>query len=404
MDWLRIPANLFFLTLIGLCYTILKAQVRRFGYLELYSLVWLVVIVGSQWAGPVYSPQLPTICLFYLAWLGFLLPSFVVFARTDDAFVAQSVRDPNTTRLRMALASLLLLSVAVNLNMLYRIAGNLNLFRFGWLALRIQGQSLVSENSSVIYQLFARCFVIYIPIAVLLFRRKALSRAGLASVCALALGTAAIGLTRGPILFWAVTLLISLTVLTTVSRRMWLTMLLLLSTPFVLVFSVLGYNGSQLRAVVALYGFGGIKAYEELLAGRYPRSPFDDSPFYSLDFLNYAAKKVGLITHYPSLIRSYASQPATNVYTYLDAFTLDFGVAGALLCPILLGTLAAKTHQRAYTTLHPGAIVIYAYVCYAIAMSFMNMELIRISGWLLLAEVWLVNRLISVNDSPVLAG
>ena len=181
-------------------------------------------------------------------------------------------------------------------------------------------------------------------------------------------------------------------------------MIMLLTATFVLVISVHGYTGSRLWAVMALYGFGGSKAYEQLLAGRYPQSPFDDSSFYSLDFLNYAAKKVGLITRYPLLVRSYASQPATNVYTYLDAFTLDFGVAGALLCPILLGTLAAKTHHLAYTTRHPGAIAIYAYVCYAIAMSFMNMELIRISIWLLLAEVWLVNRFISVNNSPVLAG
>ncbi len=403
MDWLRIPVNLFFLTLIALGYHILKKRVRRFGYLELYGIVWFVIIIGSQLADPIYAPHLPTVALFYLAWLAFLLPSFPLFARTDDRFVSQITPEPDTKRLKTVLVLLLFFSVTVNLNMVYRIAGDLNLWRFGWLALRIQGQSLVGENSSVPYQLFARCFVIYVPIAVVLFRRKAVSRAGLVSVCMVALVTAGIGLTRAPILFWAVTLLISLTVVNVVSRRLWLTVSAVLISPFVLVFSVLGYNWPSFGAVAALYGFGGIKAYEQILAGSYVGSPFYDSPFYSLDFLNYTAKKLGLIASYPPLVRSYALRPATNVYTYVDAFTLDFGVIGAVGCAVLLGALAAYTHRLAHATQRPGAIALYAYVCYAIVMSFMNMELIRISGLLLVAELWIIDRFVSVRTPPVFA-
>ena len=403
MNWLLIPANLFFLTLIALCYHSLTRRVRHVGYLQLYGVVWFTVLIGSQLAGPVYAPQLPTLTLFYLAWLGFLLPSFFCYARTDDGFVAQPTPEPDTNRLKTVLVLLLFFSVAVNLNMVYRIAGDLNLWRFGWLALRIQGQSLTGENSSVVYQLFARCFVIYMPIAVVLFRRKDLSRAGLTGVCLIGLVTAGIGLTRAPILFWAITLLISLTVTNVLSRRQWLLVGGLLISPFMLVFSVLGYSWSAFGSVTALYGFGGIKAYEQMLAGRYPRSLFYDSPFYSLDFLNYTLEKLGLIDSYPPLVRQYATHPATNVYTYLDAFTLDFGVGGAVACALLLGVLAAYTHRRAYATRRPGEIALYAYVCYAIVMSFMNMELIRISGWLLVAELWVIDRFISVRTTPALA-
>ncbi len=84
----------------------------------------------------------------------------------------------------------------------------------------------------------------------------------------------------------------------------------------------------------------------------------------------------------------------TNVYTYLDAFTLDFGMGGALFAALTLGWLAAALHRRAFRLQSIPVVCYYAFINYAIAMSFMNHEMIRINAFLLAIELWLIHHLL----------
>jgi len=57
-----------------------------------------------------------------------------------------------------------------------------------------------------------------------------------------------------------------------------------------------------------------------------------DDRLYSLDFVDFFAFKVGLKQNYDGLIRPVIEfGVVTNLYTYLDAFTLDAGIPGALM-------------------------------------------------------------------------
>lgn len=380
------------LTLIGSLYHVLTNSIRGFGYLELYGIVWGLLLIGAPFIGPPFVPALSTHILFYTVWLLFLLPSFAVFRQqaTGTAIVQHPVRT-----VKRLLTFLLIMSLLANGWMLVQISSELDLVRFGWFALRFQGQRLQAEQSNVFYQLFARNFLLYLPMAFWLFFRKALRTGPLLMICLLALVTASLSLTRAPVLLWSLTILTSLSVFGKLSRRRIRQLSLFLFSPVLLVTLSFSYTPAAFWQVAKIYLWGGARAYETLLEQNYPGYRLYDSPYYSLDFLNYTAQRAGLIQSYPPLVREYASGPVmTNVYTYLDAFTLDFGIGGALFSALTLGWLAARLHRRAFRFQSIPVVCYYAFVNYAIAMSFMNHELIRINAFLLAIELWLIHHLL----------
>ncbi|OIN60281.1 oligosaccharide repeat unit polymerase [Arsenicibacter rosenii] len=380
------------ISIIGSLYHVLTNSIKGFGYLDLYGLVWGLLLIGAPWIGPPFVPALSTQILYYLTWLLFLLPSFWVFRQPilNNSMVCHPVR-----RVKYILWFMVSMSMLANGWMLLRISSELDLLRFGWFALRFQGQRLQAGQSNVFYQLFARNFLLYLPMAFWLFMRKAIRREALLIICFIALLTASLSLTRAPILLWSLTILTSLSIFKGLSRRRVRQLALFLFSPVLLVTLSFNYTPAAFWQVTKVYLWGGAKVYESLLDQNYPGYRLYDSPYYSLDFLNYTAQKTGLIQSYPSLVRDYAPGPVTtNVYTYLDAFTLDFGVAGALFAALTLGWLAAVLHRRAFQYQAIPTVCYYAFVNYAIAMSFMNHELIRINAFLLAIELWLIHHLL----------
>jgi len=235
--------------------------------------------------------------------------------------------------------------------------------------------------------------------AVWLYYRRKLHLASLLIICSAALLTATLSLTRAPLLLWAITLLTSTSVFGSLTSQQVWRLACLLFLPIVLVTLSFGYANETLYQIIKTYVWGGAKAYESILNGQYTGYRLHENNTYSLDFLNYTAHKLGFISSYPSLVREYANGPIyTNVYTYLDAFTLDFGIFGALLCAFLLGWLAAFLHRKAYQSQSITIVTYYAFVNYAIAISFMNHELIRINAFLLAGEVWLIHKLITPTN------
>ncbi len=139
------------LTLIGSLYHVLTNSIRGFGYLELYGIVWGLLLIGAPFIGPPFVPALSTQVLYYTAWLLFLLPSFLVFRQqsADTVIVQHPVR-----KVKRMLVFLLIMSLLANGWMLMQISSELDLVRFGWFALRFQGQRLQAEQSNVFLSAF----------------------------------------------------------------------------------------------------------------------------------------------------------------------------------------------------------------------------------------------------------
>ena len=192
-------------------------------------------------------------------------------------------------------------------------------------------------------------YTLYLPLAFVLLRARVLRVRWLVVVVVVALISAVLKFTRAPVLnvvticivgMWAVR---SETTrpLRGAHRRLAVTLVLLVG--FVLLFggmqavlvSKMGRGGSRTGEALLAYVGGPLRAYEDVLLnggwGEYDR-------IYSIDFVDFVAFKAGLKQGYEGQVRPYTDFGiVTNVYTYLDVFTLDAGIPGALL-----GTLGLR--------------------------------------------------------------
>ncbi|WP_421827234.1 O-antigen polymerase [Larkinella sp.] len=381
------------LSIWGIIY-ILKKRVTNMGYIEIYSLLWFLLILGSQLSGPIYHVKISSLFIVYCSWILFLIPSF--FIQENRKYTSADFTSIKN-RLKLILAILVFTSLLVNIISLYTLLGGVNFFKLGLIALRVEGRQLLDEQSTVFYQLFAKCFIIYIPLAMLGYKERIISRFILLVVCFIGLFTCVVTLTRAPILSWAITILTSSSIYFKLSNKSYYLITIYLVSPIILVTMLVTGIDQELLDNVKLYLFGGVKAYETILNGEYPDKSFYDSDLYSIDFINYTLKKIGLIDRYPPLIREYTYVPHTNVYTYLDAATLDMGVAGVFFSAISFGAIAAYVHSKANATKDIVYVSYYCFINYAIAISFMNNELIRINGFILIIELLVIRMFIRAN-------
>jgi hypothetical protein len=130
--------------------------------------------------------------------------------------------------------------------------------------------------------------------------------------------------------------------------------------------------------------------------GSFPRSP----GIYSADMVYYSLNKLNLIDpdSFPSIVRPYGDNN-TNVYTFLDSFTLDAGPFGALIGSMALGLLGGILFNK--VTRNPSIVLVTAYssFCYYISMSILNNEFTRINIVVTLALAAVVRRFVSAGSS-----
>jgi hypothetical protein len=231
-------------------------------------------------------------------------------------------------------------------------------------------------------QIFLDAYIYYLPLAGILMRDGHIRRR---TFWALAILAVALGLsqyTRAPLVQIAVTLLITGLIVFRLNGRKIITWGLIgtisLTCLFVAMQGVLqqANQGGRSFDSAEVYAFGSAKAYETILAGRYPAQV---EGLYSFESVEYALKRLGFMSDYPSEIRPYVKigPYATNTYTFLDAFTLDYGVIGMLLGVGLLGILCVFVERWAFSRGTFPAIVAYSYVVTAMVMSIWNFELGR---------------------------
>ena len=106
--------------------------------------------------------------------------------------------------------------------------------------------------------------------------------------------------------------------------------------------------------------------------------------------------KIGLYSKQPEPIRRYpfVGPYATDTYTFLDAYTIDFGVAGMLLGVGLLGLMCALVGYWVFSRPSFPAIVAYSYVVTAMVMSVWNHKLGRIGFPLAVGVAFVISGLV----------
>jgi hypothetical protein len=129
------------------------------------------------------------------------------------------------------------------------------------------------------------------------------------------------------------------------------------------------------QLVEGYYG-GSMQAYESIIDGSFPRTP----GYYSADMFYYILQKVKLIdsNSYPSSARPYGDN-MTNIYTFLDVYTLDGGIFGAILGAALVGAAGGWLFNQASRCHSPMMLAWNAFFVYGIAMAAANNEFIRIN-------------------------
>lgn len=400
--------NLTGLTSVTVLWLWLEQRSLFRSYLSVFSVVWLGLIVGSQLAGPPYAPDASTVLVLYGAWFSLLLGAGWWVAQTRDSVkVVPSHRQymaPELRRMRAILLVLILANLAATLWFLvgaYR-AGYLGVGGLAGMRLGIaQGNY---HRSSILYQLFSRVYVIYVPMAVLLRKHRGISGRGLVATGLVALVVAASLFTRAPVLQVGITFLAAWSVAFRPRAKFLAAAIalgVLMGAFFYVTESQLlaraSYVQSGLNPATAAeaYMFGSARAYQAVLQGEYPsRAP----GIYSLDFVNYPLERLGLISSYPPIVRSpLRVPPYTNTYTFLDAPTLDLGVLGAMIGAFIIGGIAALVYGRAHSVMSVFWVSLYAFVVYGLSMAFLNNEFIRFNSVLIVIQAAVVEWLIRVR-------
>lgn len=413
MDNPYIWVNTIFITIIlTLYFAVLNRIKKQKIHLHIYTIVWGTLVFGNQIIGLPYLVSLETLIVVYLAWITFYLGSigiYLYYANEKNDTFGEVIY--STRRLKIALYFLIVLSIAANYlyfqNAASKLQGLANLAM-----LRSHEAREVLTESNMFFNLFGRSYNIYIPMAFLLYNKKKLSPIILEIIVIVALITSASTFTRAPILNVLICVLVSV-VLSGKKIR-----LNALTGSFALGFVGLLYfltneintklslvkvkNADELFVnTVFVYVFGGIRAYQEVLEGIYidHQAKYYDAPAYSLDFLHYFLKRLGFIQEYPQLIREYmrGADIPTNVYTYLDCFTLDLGVAGALLGSMLLGIITTYVAVQAQFKRTITMATMYCFCCFGMAIIFMNNEFIRNTVFLMLIPLALVEFIARFN-------
>ena len=318
----------------------------RFSYPYVFSAVWAVFLVGSQLAlGGRIRPAVTTLIALYAAWGVFLAAHLL----TTSIFpVRRSLSVPTVRRVPglLMLAGLILGNVLVTY-------------------LQVRSYGLWSDGSSLTQllaadariagltrgfdppwysQVFLGAYIYYVPLAVMLLRQRVIRVRTLVAIIGLAAVLGISQYTRASLIQIGMSLLVAGLIVFRIGTRSVavLGMVAAQTCPPAIGMQAVLQDRVQIGSTsesVQIYAFGSAKAYENVLSGTYG---VQQGTLYSMEAPGYILWKFGLASEPPDPIRKYAfvGPYATNTYTFLDAYTIIFGVGGMIICVGLLGSCA----------------------------------------------------------------
>ena len=355
-------------------------------YAHLFSLPWGLNILVSQIAmGGLLRPEPFTLFVMFAAWWSFLAGTLAVLRNPTNASAA-AVPIARLAALAILMLLLVLQAVAFIADLRVIHQTPLSFFRdFSNNAMLLRVADPPEGGSTFSLSIWRWDYVFYVPLALLLHSRAQLSGRSLTAIYAWATLLSTAKFTRAPLIGLAVISFISWIILYSPTRRAKLLLgaTLAILCPIVFLVSqaslLLSAQSFRWTPAESLYGYigGSPLAYETLLKGEYPRV---EGVIYSAEWLNYTLFKLSLIHNYAGLTRPYPAIPIdTNLYTYLDVFTLDFGVPGALAGSFLVGGFVGWSYRRLARRLSYANLTVYCYLAYCCVMALANNEFIRIN-------------------------
>ena len=352
-------------------------------HLNIFSYVWAIVTVGTQFAYP-DKIEISTVILYYICWYFYIFGSSLIKHKEYQSEPTFNL----FTRFYFLIIFLLICAVISNLELLSMITrlGDLQ----AWANLRKE-QAFDELESSIFNTIFQRGYLIYIPIAIYLKKNNKISWIFVILLILSGVIISLLRFTRAPLFQLLIIMLVSYVYF--YKKKL---PIFLIVSGVILLFTVFGVSmfflagGSSRFSVlddIKLYLFSGQVAFQDFLNDDYIDNVKYDMKYFSLDFLNYILKKIGLIETYPSYVRDYSRVVLTNTYTYLDAFTYDFGVIGAAIGSLIIGFLSDLSYDVFYKRKNVFALIFYGYICYYNAFIFANNEFIRFSVLLTLVSL-----------------
>lgn len=385
--------NLYYL-LVG--YFLFKKAISKFSnllnHVSIFSAVWIFLILGSQVTKFVVLEEY-TLTIVYISWYFFLLGSYIFTNKINgNKKTIQELSNIKAERnlIRICFA-LTLLSFVLNFDILKNVFFDFSSFS-DWAQMRDDDAFSEFRDNNFLYTLFGNTSNIYIPISIYLFVKKKISSWTFALIYFVATLLALATFNRAPLLFLLIISLVSYSFITgKVPHKLIFSSTVIMLFLFMLTSYYLNINSNDSESssnLAFIYIFGGISAYQNLLNDGYIAISSFDSQFYSFDFINYILKTIGIITTYPNLVREYDLKVMTNVYTYLDCFTLDFGILGAFFGSFIIGLISKIFYLKFVNNRSIFYLIIYATFCYYASFIFMNNEYIRFGVILFIIKIY----------------
>lgn len=387
--------NIFFLS-VGFLW--IKYNQRRYisyvNHLSIYGFVWPFITIGAQLAYP-NTLSIEVVIFFYICWLLYILGSSLLHHQT---LIERESNRSYYYRVKILVLVLVVCCVISNWELFSLIinAGNLN----AWAALRKEN-GFEDLESNMFFTIFQRVYLIYIPLSLYLLYHKKISRLVFIILLLTGIAFSLLKFTRAPLLNLLMILLVSYIYI--YSKKLPLFTIIITASIVLIVFIssmlILSSEAKNYNVIddVNLYLFAGQVSYQDFYDGIYIDNNKYDVGNYSLDFINYILKKVGLIESYPSYVReySYRAKVFTNTYTYLDCFTYDLGLLGALIGSFLTGLFSDFSYHIYIKRRNIFALIFYGFVCYYNCFVFANNEFIRFSVLLIIVTLLLYNFIVS---------
>lgn len=370
----------------------LKVYDYVLNHLALFSFVWLFIIIGVQLAYPGKIDD-ESVILYYTCFFSYLLGSSIL---KMPRYETVKQRYYNFSTLNIIIFLLFVLGLIANYDLLNKVVFNFSSLD-AWVSMRTKQEFEEVDESNIFKALFQRSYLIYIPLALFCVKNKKMSKLIFVGLIIVGIMISLLRFTRAPFLQLLIMLLISYVYIYRV--------MIPVKTILISVFVTIGvFAASQLLLLgdkasinditkeINLYLFGGLYVFQDITDGKYLDSNSYDIGYYTFDAFNYILEKLGIIDSYPSYVREWSGRLMTNTYTFLDAFTLDFGIIGALLGSLLIGLFSDYCYRlvkKNYNNLFN--IIFYGYICYFNVFVFANNEFIRFPVLLTMVILLIIN-------------
>lgn len=399
------------LSLIVLGLIWINTRFTKFSLFETvyaFSLFWIFLIVGTQWILD-YQLTINSLLLLYSIPILFNLVQFIirllVINIPKDSVITNTLF--NWNKARLIINALFILCILSNLLWIYNQYYQKGIELVALEQIRSATIRNNNDEPNLFYNLFGRIYLLLIPWCYQLYKLQVWNSKKLITILFISILLSAVQLTRAPILIVFIYILLCNGFFLGGKKAIRLNLVLVLFAFSLFAIITLMIDSATISSIPListgkLYLFGGMAAFQKVLEGSPIADPLVGNYYYSLDFLFYIEKKLGLIKEYPSYIRPYTDfgSLSTNVYTFLDCYFMDWGIVGVLVGTTILFSLGSMINQLSNATESIFFFQLHALFFSNLMMCFMNNEFIRISFFILAGEIMLCYYLFTKKTVP----